>query len=587
MKNSLIKRIAAVAFAAATILTCAPTTSLAAGLPTIDTNKPVSLTITKFEGNDMALDGAVSGKEDNNIATGKMPIQGVEFTALKVADLDQDVTTGDTNVSLEYKLTADGAAILKKVGTGFETAAANDIVTGTRLNAYIKDRKAAEYDNQFSGNITTAVKGTTNDQGIVKFTSADGTNDVKLDGGQGLYLIVETFAPAQVTERSHPFFVSLPMTDKGNESEWQYDVFAYPKNSTATTNIDKQIKEVNGDGKNGIASDKHTAEAQIGDIITYSVPVTALVPDGGLTALGITDTMSKGLTFVKAGAEVASTDVTVYSVETGVDGINETVATDKYTVSLQDGSDGAHVLKVDFTSDYLNTVLNVGKDKNPKFIFEYKAILNENAVLGQTGNGNEVYFTYGYTNNSNVESEHKKTTVYTWGIDLTKQGENKETKLDNVEFTLKKDGAIMKFITKADGAYVPSSEQNASETLKTANQGKLIIRGLESGTYTLTETKTADGYVLLKEPVEIKITAKKDVNNAYTGAADVTVDGKTVTLGKDGTSENAFVPVTVVNHKGFDLPATGGAGTALFTIAGIAIVAVAAALLLMRKKSNK
>ena len=582
MKNNLLKRIAAAAFTAATVLTCMPTTAMAAGeLPTIDANKPVNLTITKYvagNGDSMELDSAVTGKEvQQNV--NKTPLAGVTFTAIEVADLVQDVATDNQNISLAYKLTDNGATVLNATkGTNTsENFTANAIVTGETLNKYIKDRKAADYDGKLA-NITTKAEATTGKDGVVKFSSANVSGAVNLTGGQGLYLIVETAAPAEVTVRSHPFFVSLPMTDKENENQWQYDVFAYPKNSTATTNIDKKITEVNNNKNNGIASENHSAEAQIGDVITYQVPVTALIPDGGLTKLEIQDVMSKGLTLQIAGQQVAASDIDVYTGDS-IDP-HKKVDSQEYTATAQtDPQTGNTTLTVAFTKDYLNT-LNAGVDKNPHFLFVYKATLNQDAVLGQTGNGNTVTGNYGYANNPDVVIGEASTKVYTWGIDLTKQGEDTATKLQNVEFTLKKDNTELKFTKRNDGAYVPA--ENGDSKLTTNKQGKIIIRGLESGTYILTETKPADGYVLLKDAVKIVITGKNT-----DGSADVTVADNKVTLNKDGNSSNAFVPVTVVNHKGFDLPETGGTGTALFTIAGIAIVAIAAFLLLMRKKTDK
>lgn len=67
------------------------------------------------------------------------------------------------------------------------------------------------------------------------------------------------------------------------------------------------------------------------------------------------------------------------------------------------------------------------------------------------------------------------------------------------------------------------------------------------------------------------------------------IGSKPVTMQADQinkTSATAEVPLTVVNSKGFNLPATGGRGIALFTIAGIAIVAAAGSLLFMRKRSK-
>lgn len=127
-----------------------------------------------------------------------------------------------------------------------------------------------------------------------------------------------------------------------------------------------------------------------------------------------------------------------------------------------------------------------------------------------------------------------------------------------------------------------SIHQAELQEITTDNKGEIHIRGLKPGTYKLTETKTNDGYVLLKDPVEIVITQ----TNATTGEATAKVGSKNVTMIEDDGSLTAKVPLTVVNSKGFDLPATGGRGIALFTIAGIAIVAAAGSLLFMRKRSK-
>ena len=66
--------------------------------------------------------------------------------------------------------------------------------------------------------------------------------------------------------------------------------------------------------------------------------------------------------------------------------------------------------------------------------------------------------------------------------------------------------------------------------------------------------------------------------SAETGEATATVNGDVVTMTNDELnvdSATAKVPLNVVNSKGFDLPQTGAAGTAIFAIAGIVIVAVA------------
>ena len=139
---------------------------------------------------------------------------------------------------------------------------------------------------------------------------------------------------------------------------------------------------------------------------------------------------------------------------------------------------------------------------------------------------------------------------------------------------------------KSGDAYYPSNDTKASSTVTTDDKGKIYIRGLKPGTYKLKETKTNAGYVLLKNPVEIVITPSTDANKAAEDVVSAYVGGKKVTMTDDNGSDTAIVPLTVVNSKGFDLPATGGRGIALFTIAGIAIVAAAGSLLFMRKRSK-
>lgn len=84
----------------------------------------------------------------------------------------------------------------------------------------------------------------------------------------------------------------------------------------------------------------------------------------------------------------------------------------------------------------------------------------------------------------------------------------------------------------------------------------------------------------------IKITPSTNEEEAAKGVVTAYVGTKEVTMTDDNGSATAIVPLTVVNSKGFDLPATGGRGIALFTIAGIAIVAAAGSLLFMRKRSK-
>lgn len=596
--RKILQRIGVLAATTALLLGSVPVAAAEEGnisLPTIDATKAVTLTITKYSGTDTGLEDSTSPTGETGSSVTGTPLKDVTFSVVKVADLVQN----QNDISLGYQLTETGAAIWNQTESLEESQQKkkDDVVDGAALNAYIQNKASATYKTVFANAEikNQIVSGTTDANGQVQFASAKGSsNQIE---GQGLYLVVETQAPASVTESSHPFFVSLPMTDKTNGNQWVYDVHAYPKNKTAETDIDKTIEKVNNE-TSGIVTDgkdkDKKAEAQIGDVIKYNVPLTAVVPEGGLTKLGINDTMDKGLTF--NGTNNDSSCVTV--VYAGNTQGFPTVNNDDYTVEVTKvESTGKTTLKVYFTAEYIAKINNAS-DKNPKFTFTYSATLNEDAVLGTTGNQNSVNFTYNYTNNptpdSDVTSNDHKTTVYTWGIDLTKQGENEDTKLKDVAFTLEKQSGTgenvsyttMKFEKFENKAYyVPSADTTAKETITTAENGKLYIRGLKSGTYRLTETKTNAGYQLLKDPIEIVITG-----NNETGAATVTVAGKSVTLTKDTLNEgskSALIPITVVNHIGFSLPKTGAAGIARNTMIGMAIVCICAFLLMSGSKKKR
>lgn len=556
MKNNLLKRIAAAALAAATVLTCAPTTAMAAAPDT------GSVTITKYDGDNQGYE-EYGGEQtvQNNL------LSHVKFAYAEVGERVQ-INTGDT-YEMMYTLKDGVASVL-----GSPAADHTDKDNGVD---YYRQETLQTALGKKKDDAIKYVKG---NKGDTERETAESTGQVKFENLalDKLYLFAETDATGaenaqtgdkvNVTRISAPFLVSLPFT--GKDGNQLYDLKVYPKNATGQETIDKKIVE---DGK-----EVTETQANIGDKINYKVTYSVPVSEYGLTKLVVTDTMGKGLTFdniveIKNGDKV-------------VDNANN----QNYEVSAPVVSGKDTTITITFTEAYLNLL---EKSSTQSFTITYGATVNNDAVLGQTGNKNEVYVTYQNKGDTEHNTDHKETKVFTYGIDLLKTGEN-NAKLSNVEFTLTKGtdavSAVpvnVKEVTDSNQKTFYVTDNNAnSNTVKTNAEGKVYIRGLEAGTYFLTETKTNAGYVLLKNPVKIVI----EQTDSTTGAASATVDSKNTTMKEDSLNQGsatAEVPLTVVNHKGFDLPATGGAGTALFTIAGIVIVAVAAALLFMRKKSQK
>lgn len=563
MKKNVLKKFAAAALAAATVMSSMSVMAFAADAETGTTEEKGSVTITKY----MSTSGTGDTLSTENY-TGAAPtgeeyklLKNVEFAYVKVGERVQvDTATSDSSqTEIQYTVTDEN--FLDAIG--IEKAEVNKNFTQKTLNEKVSSSanktKVINFVNTYKG----ANKESTDENGTASFTLLD---------LNALYVFAETDATnaalasdgskVNVTKVSVPFLVSLPFT--GSDGTTVTNLRVYPKNSTGTESIDKNIIENN--------TKKKTTVANIGDTINYEVTYSVPVPENGLTELKIVDTMDKGLTFKNEAS-----NITVIN-DKGAEGSEKKLTYNtEYTVSLDEAK---NTVTIDFAK-YLNSLQ---KNSTETFTITYTVKLNENAVLGQTGNKNKVYLEYqNYGEKEPKKTTDKDTTVFTYGIDLTKKGEGTDV-LEGVKFELT-DSENQPVKVQKNGTNEFYTPGGTSNEVTTATDGKIYIRGLKPGTYKLTETKTKAGYVLLKDPVEIMITQKE----AESGIAEATVGRKPVTMQNDqknSDSKTAEVPLTVVNSKGFDLPATGGRGIALFTIAGIAIVAAAGSLLFMRKRSK-
>ena len=559
MKKNVLKKFAAAALAAATVMS---SMSVMAFAEAGTTEEKGSVTITKYMSNTGAGEtllpenytGVAPTEEGNTL------LQGVEFAYVEVGERVQVDTARENSSQTEIQYKVTNADFLEAIG--LDETKANTSFTKTKLNEAIKTKKtetiafvkANAGANKKSTEATTgAVKfGNLSLHKLYVFAEIDATKAALASDGN---------TKVNVTKVSVPFLVSLPFTEKNGEKVT--DLKVYPKNSTGEDSIDKKIVE----GE----TEKLTTAANIGDTVNYKVTYSVPVTENGLESLVITDTMSKGLTFNES-----SDSVTVYNGDTEVK---------NYSVEKSvDSSTGEQIITITFTPEYCKSLATASTQK---FTITYTATLNEKAVLGQKGNTNKVQLKYrnkGEEEKTISPDPDKEVKVFTYGIDLTKKGEGTDV-LEGVKFKLTNSENQPVNVQKngTNNFYTPGGTSNE---VTTDNKGEIHIRGLKPGTYKLTETKTKDGYVLLKDPVVIKITPSTNAEEVAKGVVTAYVGTKEVTMTDDNGSATAKVPLTVVNSKGFNLPTTGGRGIALFTIAGIAIVAAAGSLLFMRKRSK-
>lgn len=167
--------------------------------------------------------------------------------------------------------------------------------------------------------------------------------------------------------------------------------------------------------------------------------------------------------------------------------------------------------------------------------------------------------------------------VSVYSIKIIKQdAEDSDQLLSGVEFKLEK-------LNEENGSYILDDTFEA-KTGSTGGDGEADEKGvvqfkaLESGYYRLTETKAADGYSLLKEPITVIL----DQENGCT------VDGQAYTPTEE-TSEEKTITITVQNRKKFSFPSTGGYGTTYMILGGLALAGVALFMyrLQIRKKGGR
>ena len=229
--------------------------------PTIDPSKKASLSIYKYDITTASSDGAwdtesyvSTGLHDDAVVDklAKYAIQGVEFTYLRVADItmSNEVVDGQRTVGVLYGFDNSdrSTAVLSAIGL----TAADAHKTDNGVNYFTSDMLNNKLSAALSANATTVKNALeTAVKSGVAMTETDATSHASADRlEQGMYLVVETRVPENVTSTCNPFFVSLPMTTIDGAA-WNYDVTVYPKNQTGNPTLDKTVREAkNSTGKN-------------------------------------------------------------------------------------------------------------------------------------------------------------------------------------------------------------------------------------------------------------------------------------------------------------------------------------------------
>ena len=581
--------------------------------PTIDPGKKASLSIYKYDITKASNDGAwdaesyvSAGLRDDAVIDklSKYAIQGVEFTYLRVANIamSNEVVDGQRTVGVLYGF--DGSERSNTVLSAIGLTATDAHKTDNGVNYFTSDMLNNKLAAALAANATTvknALEAAVKSGGVV-MTETDATGHASADQlEQGLYLVVETHVPENVTSTCNPFFVSLPMTTIDGAA-WNYDVTVYPKNQTGNPDLEKTVREAkNSTGKNtGSLTDitdgyAHTATASVGDTVDYQIISTLPTITSKASALSEytnVDTLSKGIKYNKNDVvieffkDAGCTDkITTWAENSG-----------KFTVGYDDTANTMTIRMTDIGLAEINEAATVYTDSVKRGYSDctmrvtYAATLTADAKMGDTDNPNEVVLTWKRTNTTYFGTLKDCCHVYTYGIDVLKQFSDNGGNVRNVKFRLHNDSDDCYIIAEQkDGVYYAkgfAAKKSDATTFIPNSSGHIVVKGLEDDAYSLTEIATDKGYILLKEAVKIVIKTAENGQCEKCGAklltASATVNGKDVTM----TDGNAIVPLTVVNNPGFDLPKTGGYGTWMFTIGGVVLLG-AAAFIVIRSRKHK
>ena len=630
-----------------------------AKMPTIDTDKTGTVTIHKYtSGNGMGSVGNGTEADPDDFPTGAEPLKGAGFTLYQVVDKGgmeayykadpkdlpdvSEYVEPDGTIKKAYIGNATSEGLTDKSGTatfsnlelGFyvviETTVPDAVTIPMKpfllsvpmtttdgsdwlydIHVYPKnetgygkislEKTGVKDDEKISGatfalqkksdadgkwiNITKQSTAQGDDTGAALSLTTNNEGKITIEGlSKGEYRLIETFVGDGYIMDGATAYVFKVNADSSITYGTETNANITINVTNERPDLTKKVQKKNG-GTWGM-----DADYSIGDEIPYKITVDVPKNITRLKTFTVTDTPTN-LTDDLDSIEIKCNDVAVIA--------------DAYTKVA--GGDG-------FTIKFKPAQMEAYKGK--QLVITYNATLKDTAFNTTAGNRNTAKLEYSKNitpnttddpDNPNKDKEEGKrtiensTVVYTFAVKIEKTGEDgtETKKLANVEFDLYQEvpagteGAI-------SGADAPAGLDKTKswkniKTLKTGTDGTVTHKGLSNGTYYLVETKTNDGYNLLKKPIavilNVQYTTTTKTESAWVedgnGEKQVKSEIKETTFtSADSTTQQGIKVQKVINKKGFTLPTTGGIGTFVFTFAGIAMMAAAVILLITGKKKK-
>ena len=526
-----------------------------------------------------------------------------------------------------FTATKNGDNVAYTLIPAYEEFFKSKVTNGTTLSGEALSEAAYQYvktqvgdDGKSGVNFAKDILGwildSSNNITATKSVATTATSTVVSDLAYGYYVVYPkgatdtSTAPGEQTYTSVASLVSVTGTDATVNMKSNYptvDKKLIPSQSGNGIKVDAivdgswegnhqmELEDENGSedtiAPHGATDEKKAGDFGIGDTVTYQL--TSKVPDmTGYTSytFKFTDTLSKGLD-LKAilSVKVGSTEL-----KAGKTGANT------YALSYDKTSRILTVTLNDFYNSYKNRV-------GETITVVYTATLNKDAVIGMNPNTNKAVVEY--SNNPSTggtgTSEPSIVDVHTFNFTIFKYYLKDETKtgLANAEFELYKaneagdaadENAKINIVDEGKGVYRQATADEAKATGFTSVKivsdadGKVLVKGLDAGTYYLRETKAPEGYNKLLSDIKVEIKANYDetTGKLTSYSVDYTYNG-TKTTGIAITTKDNSPEVAVENKTGAQLPSTGSKGALMVTLAGIVLFGALTASKAFGKKKTK
>lgn len=502
------------------------------------------------------------------------------LVSIPMTNKDKDGWLYDVHVFPKNSSTYAGVTLQKKGKIGSAEATALNGAT------FVLQKKGT--DGKWT-TITQNNKGATVGTNGVLTTAADGKITVS-DLAPGTYRFVETGVPRDTGyimngRDTKEFEITtegtvMIGTKQVDTNQTPIEVINYKPN------VEKEVK--NADGNWGNDSDYSA-----GDEVPYRVTVDVPSNIKDLREFVVTDTMEHQ-TYIHNSLKIYSDE-----------GLSEEILKGKYTVTENETTEWS--ISFNTYNDADGTISSLlDRYAGHKIYISFKTVLGEDALTTSAGNPNTVKLEYsnkilpssnedGNPNtpgNPGKDEITDQATVYAFKIAVEKvDAENTSTKLEGVKFDLYRklaDDASGKNVLTDPVKGLTGNYEKVKADLTTDANGEVSVKGLENGTYYLVETKTIDGYNLLKAPVKVEIKAAYVTTTTTTTKTDKSGKTTTTTEVSNTSFDNGVIKTVVKNSKGFTLPTTGGMGTIAITALGVAL-AFAGVLIIgaSRKKTVK